>query len=1465
MNAIRFIRRSLPLVLLPLVWGLEGSPADASTPFAIETVDAGGNVGRYTSLALDARGNPHIAYVGADNGLWYASKEDGVWSFEEVDGIQVTRPCLGLDSMGNPHISYFDVAGADLEYAHKSGGVWTLEHVDVAGYTGEYNSLALDAMDNPHIVYNKDGDLTYAVKNGGWSIVTVTPGNFKYFSLALDSEGDPHISYGDLTADDIKYAYRSGGIWSSESIISIHTTQPTSLALDGQDVPHIAVYDEPNGAVFYANRRAGTWNDRANGWVEQGSFIGFYPSIAIDSQDDPHLTYYDAGVGRLRYVVEKAGVWTLETIEMQTGGMYGIGWYSSLELDVQGHPHVSYFDEQITGLKYADSYVTLSSPVGGERWLAGSQQTVRWIGLGAVRISLSSDGGASYQTVVPSATGESAVINVPDWTTTSARVRLTLLAEPTYVSDSPGMFSIGPSPRGDLFVSETVDTLGNQSARSRLALDSDGTPYIFFRPADGDLRYATGSADGSWLVETVGASGIPGGMERDSGGVTHICFYDDTNEDLRYGTRSAAGVWTVETVDSLGSVGLYNSLAVDSQGNPHISYYDGTNLDLKYATKSQGMWTIEVLDSDGDVGSFNSIALNGQDQPTIAYRDETNPSLKVIQETGLGWGLGVAVDASGDVGKYTSLAMDDADIPHICYADAVTGNLKYATRPGLVWVLEVVDGSQSTIGYVKWPSLDLDARGNPHVLYEDSFGGLRYAQRAPGSGWAASFVAGEFASGVAADLVLDSQDQAHICYSDLFAGEMRYATSAVRLRSPLGGERWAAGSRQTVEWIGKGAVSIDLSTDGGFSFSPLLSSITGNSVSLTVPDVATDEARIRIRRDDTPSTSESRGSFAIAPGLVSPWWTTTPDAEPSGGYTPCLALDDLGNPHITHTSGAGLRYVERQGGTWIATVADTTPDSGYFSSLAFDSNDEPHVSHTVFPAGSLRYSHRVDGVWMNEVVEAGPSTGYLTSLALDRNGDPYISYYDQNTLSLKVAHRNGGWSMVTADNSGTVSFESTSLALDSHDRPHVAYFTQGNVLKLAVDNGTGSYATEIVDDVGDPDQYVSLALDGGDAPHVAYYTGYDRDLRYAVKQDGVWHTETVDAEGDVGIDVSLLLDEGGNPVISYFDNTHERLKVARLVGGVWRKEFVGARYTGYYTSAAIDADGNVRVAYQDYLNELLQYSSSAIEISSPSPGDVWPVGASRTVRWDGTGRVNISLSTDGGNSFQRLAEDVSGGSYGIVVPHQPSAFTQIRLERAVPGSRSTTPGLFKIETDILLLALGASAAPAEVGAVIAWETDPGPADLSGYRLEKRGADGRWGSLVSLTRDTSYHDFDARPGAQYRLFGVNGFGESLLLGGTTFGTLRPLAAGPLPYRGGDMQITFTTGGGLGGGPGEAEVALFDLQGRLVRTLASGSYPAGVQTMGWDGQDDAGRPVSSGVYFLRSTSAGQSHSLKLVVVR
>jgi hypothetical protein len=121
------------------------------------------------------------------------------------------------------------------------------------------------------------------------------------------------------------------------------------------------------------------------------------------------------------------------------------------------------------------------------------------------------------------------------------------------------------------------------------------------------------------------------------------------------------------------------------------------------------------------------------------------------------------------------------------------------------------------------------------------------------------------------------------------------------------------------------------------------------------------------------------------------------------------------------------------------------------------------------------------------------------------------------------------------------------------------------------------------------------------------------------------------------------------------------------------------------------------------------------------------------------------------------------------------------------------------------------------------------------------------------------------GSRYRLVAVNGLGQELSVGQLSLTAAAPLAAGPLPYRNGELTVSFATAGGLGGGAAEATVELFDIGGRKVRSLVRAPLEAGYHTTVWDGRDEHGRQVKSGVYFLRARSQGHEEHLKVVVAR
>jgi len=65
--------------------------------------------------------------------------------------------------------------------------------------------------------------------------------------------------------------------------------------------------------------------------------------------------------------------------------------------------------------------------------------------------------------------------------------------------------------------------------------------------------------------------------------------------------------------------------------------------------------------------------------------------------------------------------------------------------------------------------------------------------------------------------------------------------------------------------------------------------------------------------------------------------------------------------------------------------------------------------------------------------------------------------------------------------------------------------------------------------------------------------------------------------------------------------------------------------------------------------------------------------------------------------------------------------------------------------------------------------------------------------------------------------------------------------------------------------DLELAVYDIQGRKVRSLHTGGISAGWHTLVWDGRDDAGRGQASGMYFLRAINAGISSVQKMTLVK
>jgi hypothetical protein len=179
---------------------------------------------------------------------------------------------------------------------------------------------------------------------------------------------------------------------------------------------------------------------------------------------------------------------------------------------------------------------------------------------------------------------------------------------------------------------------------------------------------------------------------------------------------------------------------------------------------------------------------------------------------------------------------------------------------------------------------------------------------------------------------------------------------------------------------------------------------------------------------------------------------------------------------------------------------------------------------------------------------------------------------------------------------------------------------------------------------------------------------------------------------------------------------------------------------------------------------------------------------------------------------------------------------------------------------------------AEGTAYLQWGASAAP-DLAEYRLYRGGTAGFVpgpGNLVVAQSDIGYVDAAGAP-FYYKLCAVDIHGNvsgfsTLLPSGTAdvTGAALPRAVFLAPPAPNPARGATTLRFGL---PRAAhvELALYDQQGRRVRSLLSGTQPAGERTITWNGCDESGRALPAGLYFVRLASEGRTFVSRLAVIR
>jgi flagellar hook assembly protein FlgD len=65
--------------------------------------------------------------------------------------------------------------------------------------------------------------------------------------------------------------------------------------------------------------------------------------------------------------------------------------------------------------------------------------------------------------------------------------------------------------------------------------------------------------------------------------------------------------------------------------------------------------------------------------------------------------------------------------------------------------------------------------------------------------------------------------------------------------------------------------------------------------------------------------------------------------------------------------------------------------------------------------------------------------------------------------------------------------------------------------------------------------------------------------------------------------------------------------------------------------------------------------------------------------------------------------------------------------------------------------------------------------------------------------------------------------------------------------------------------QIELEIFNIKGQKIRKLRIGNYKSGTNSIEWDGKDENGSPVSSGIYFYKLRSERYVSTKKLILMK
>lgn len=343
----------------------------------ITTLDAQGDVGSFTSLAIGGDGHPSVAYLNriapdlsyfSFTHCWDSTctSRSPTNSFGAQTDVSMTMRSDGnatIAAVGFSHINTFHCANPQCNNTG-SHGLWLDPENPVYGQLDLTRvSVVVDAGDHPFFVYpyrNTVGFQTCAEIDCSTSDRSVlapaeVPGKKMgtHASAAMSTSGYPSVSFYNETDGDLMFYSLDPG-FPSPSPVTIDSVGDvglyTALGYGADGLPVISYYDADNFSLKVAHCNDTGCSSASTTTIDGGFYVaGLFASessLTIGADGFPIISYYELilpFLGRLKVADCANAACTSGTIII-VDSLADVGASSSIAIGSDGKPIISYYD-----------------------------------------------------------------------------------------------------------------------------------------------------------------------------------------------------------------------------------------------------------------------------------------------------------------------------------------------------------------------------------------------------------------------------------------------------------------------------------------------------------------------------------------------------------------------------------------------------------------------------------------------------------------------------------------------------------------------------------------------------------------------------------------------------------------------------------------------------------------------------------------------------------------------------------------------------------------------------------------------------------------------------------------------------------------------------------------------------------------------------------------------------------------